>query len=54
LYNVRDDVDNAWKLTGNSGTTAGINFIGTIDNQDIVFKRANIIAGILTTTNSAW
>lgn len=29
---------NAWKLTGNAGTTAGTNFLGTTDAQDVVFK----------------
>lgn len=29
----------AWNLTGNSGTTAGTNFIGTTDNTDFVLKR---------------
>lgn len=28
----------AWSLTGNSGTTAGTNFIGTTDAQDFVIK----------------
>jgi len=28
----------AWSLTGNAGTTAGTNFIGTTDAQPIVFK----------------
>lgn len=28
----------AWGLLGNSGTTAGTNFIGTTDAQDLVFK----------------
>lgn len=28
-----------WHLTGNSGTTAGTNFLGTTDAQDVVFKR---------------
>jgi len=27
-----------WKVTGNSGTTPGTNFIGTTDNKDLVFK----------------
>jgi len=31
----------SWSLTGNSGTTAGTNFIGTIDNQPLVFKTNN-------------
>lgn len=30
--------DNSWGLSGNSGTTAGTNFIGTTDTQDLVFK----------------
>jgi hypothetical protein len=28
----------AWLLTGNSGTTPGVNFLGTNDNQAMVFK----------------
>jgi hypothetical protein len=27
-----------WSLLGNAGTTAGTNFLGTIDNKDVVFK----------------
>ncbi len=27
-----------WQLLGNSGTVAGTNFVGTTDNQDLVFK----------------
>ena len=34
--------NNKWSLTGNSGTTAGTNFIGTTDNVDLVFKTNNI------------
>ncbi|MGC9314342.1 MAG: tail fiber domain-containing protein, partial [bacterium] len=30
-----------WSLTGNSGTTAGTNFVGTTDAQDLVFKTNN-------------
>lgn len=32
---------NAWQLTGNSGTTAGTNFIGTTDAVDFVTKTGN-------------
>lgn len=39
---------NSWLLLGNSGTTPGTNFIGTTDNQDLVFKRNNIDFGRLT------
>lgn len=32
----------AWKLLGNAGTTAGTNFLGTTDAQDLVFKTNNV------------
>jgi hypothetical protein len=31
-----------WSLTGNSGTTPTNNFVGTSDDQDVVFKTNNI------------
>lgn len=31
-----------WELTGNAGTTAGTNFIGTTDNEDLVIKTNNV------------
>jgi len=31
----------AWQLLGNTGTTAGTNFLGTTDVQDLVFKTNN-------------
>jgi hypothetical protein len=31
----------AWSLTGNSGTTAGTNFIGTTDGQGLAFRTNN-------------
>ncbi len=30
-----------WHITGNSGTTAGTNFVGTTDSVDLVFKTKN-------------
>lgn len=33
--------NNAWLLLGNAGTTAGTNFLGTTDAQDMVFKANN-------------
>ncbi|MDP2387344.1 MAG: tail fiber domain-containing protein [Bacteroidota bacterium] len=39
---------NSWSLTGNSGTTAGTNFIGTTDPIDVVLKRNNDEAMRLT------
>lgn len=37
-----DDTGADWQLTGNSGTTPATNFIGTIDNQALVFKVHNL------------
>ena len=39
---VADTALNAWRLTGNSGTTPNTNFIGTTDTQDWVIKTDNI------------
>ncbi|MBC7411919.1 MAG: hypothetical protein H7331_05630 [Bacteroidia bacterium] len=38
---------NAWDLLGNANTTAGTNFIGTTDNQDLVFKRNGVQCGLI-------
>jgi hypothetical protein len=35
---------NDWSLTGNAGTTPGTNFLGTIDNQPLVFRVNNAVA----------
>ncbi len=43
----------AWLTTGNSGTTAANNFIGTTDNNNLVFKRNNVRAGYLSIYNVA-
>ena len=43
-----------WGLTGNSGTAAGTNFIGTNDNIDLVFKRNNVSSGFLGANNTAF
>ena len=40
-----------WSLTGNAGTNPAINFIGTTDNQPIIFKVNNQRVGYLGTTN---
>ena len=44
---VGGNINSYWKTTGNSGTTAGPNFIGTTDNVDFVLKRNNLRAGFL-------
>jgi trimeric autotransporter adhesin len=43
-----------WGLSGNSGTTAGTNFIGTTDNTDLWFKRNNIKSGLLHLANTSF
>ncbi len=40
-YNASGSSSTAWDLLGNAGTVAGTNFIGTTDNQDLVFKTNN-------------
>jgi trimeric autotransporter adhesin len=44
----------AWTTTGNSGTNASTNFIGTTDNVDLIFKRNNTQAGTIGATNSSF
>lgn len=35
---MSEEAENSWRLTGNSGTAAGTNFIGTTDSEPLVFK----------------
>ena len=42
----------SWSLTGNSGTTPGTNFIGTTDNNDLVFERNSTQAGLIDAVNT--
>ncbi|AEH02313.1 tail fiber domain-containing protein [Lacinutrix sp. 5H-3-7-4] len=46
--------NNSWSILGNTNTDDAINFIGTSDNQDLVFKRNNIQAGFLKENNTAF
>lgn len=48
LYSViTGGSSNGWGLTGNTGTNATANFIGTTDNNDLVLKRNAVKAGII-------
>ncbi|MGD0711969.1 MAG: hypothetical protein ABR968_12405, partial [Bacteroidales bacterium] len=40
-----------WMLTGNAGTTPGTNFMGTTDDNDVVFKRNNAQSGLLNSAS---
>ena len=42
LSNRIDAAGNDWKLTGNSGTNASTNYVGTSDNVDVVLRRNNV------------
>jgi microcystin-dependent protein len=44
----KDDLKAQWGLSGNEGTVAGTNFIGTTDDVDVVFKRNGSVAGWLS------
>lgn len=43
-----------WGLGGNAGTNPSTHFIGTTDNQDLVFKRNNSRVGFLGSNNTAF
>ncbi|UPZ14381.1 beta strand repeat-containing protein [Flavobacterium humidisoli] len=45
---------NDWHLLGNSGTNESVNFIGTTDDHDLVFKRDNNPAGLLNRNNTSF
>lgn len=44
--------NNAWSTTGNAGLNSAANFIGTLDNQNLVFRRNGLLSGLLSTTNT--
>lgn len=44
----------AWLLAGNAGTTAGTDFVGTTDAQDVVFKRNSVEEMRLSATLALW
>lgn len=47
-------VTQAWSTNGNTGTNAASDFLGTADNQDIVFKRNNTRSGYIGSRNTSW
>jgi trimeric autotransporter adhesin len=44
----------SWQVTGNTGTNRATHFIGTRDDNDVIFKRANVRAGLLGTNNTSF
>lgn len=51
---IRLNTDLSWLISGNANTNSSINFLGTIDNVDLVFKRNNILSGKLSETNTSF
>ena len=45
---------NNWNTLGNAGTSSASHFIGTTNDQDLIFKRNNLRAGLLGTNNTSW
>jgi len=43
---------NGWSLTGNAGTNPADHFIGTIDNQPLIFRVSDYPAGIIDPVNN--
>lgn len=43
-----------WSLTGNASTNPDTNFIGTTDSADLIFKKGNIRAGLLSNDNTSF
>jgi hypothetical protein len=46
-----DTVTNKWGLQGNTGTNPATNFIGTTDNQNVIFKQNNFTRVAINSTN---
>jgi len=41
-----------WGLTGNAGTTAGTNFVGTTDDIDLQFKRNSVFSALIDSSSA--
>lgn len=46
--------DNPWLTKGNFGTNSSTDFIGTRDNNDLIFKRNNTRSGLLNVENTSF
>jgi trimeric autotransporter adhesin len=51
---IRLNADASWITHGNAGTNASTNFLGTLDNVDLVFRRNNLFSGRLNTSNTSF
>ena len=46
--------DKVWTLSGNAGTNPATNFVGTTDDNDLVFRRNNLKSGFISLYNTAF
>lgn len=46
--------NNFWTTSGNSGTIAGTNYIGTNDDVNLIFKRSGLVAGKIESQNTSF
>lgn len=51
---VRLNTESSWLVNGNENTNSSINFLGTLDNTDLVFKRNNVFSGKISSSNTAF
>lgn len=51
---VRLNTENSWLVNGNANINSSINFLGTVDNNDLIFKRNNILSGTLSEINTSF
>lgn len=51
---VGNNQTSGWSITGNSGINPATNFIGTLDNADVIFKRNNTQAGLIGSSNTSF
>lgn len=51
---IRLNTDSSWLLEGNKNTNPSVNFLGTLDDNDLVFKRNNVFSGRISTSNTVF
>lgn len=51
---IAGSATNDWSITGNAGTSTTTHFIGTTDDKDLIFRRFNVRAGLINTTNTSF
>ncbi|PBJ11872.1 tail fiber domain-containing protein [Flavobacterium sp. ACN6] len=51
---LRARQNNGWDTSGNANIDPSLHFLGTMDNADLVFKRNNIMSGLLGINNTSF